>query len=388
MIQHFLENPMIDSLPSSSKPSSRLLSLDAFRGLTMISMIMVNNPGSWDHIYPPLEHAEWHGFTFTDLIFPSFLFIVGVSMAFSFARRLELSDTKHLHIQIIRRTLIILALGLFLNIFSFFNDGNYRIPGVLQRIAICYFFVGLMAVNVKTVGFWIAGTSLLVIYSIGMLLIPVPGYGAGSFDPQGNFCWMVDRALLWGHTWRFAPAEGFDPEGVWSTLPAIVTTLLGYRAGLMLRSEREQNVKLISLFLRGSVCLLTAYLTTAFMPINKQLWTVPYVFLAAGIGLHLLGLLYYLIDLHGYQKVFIPAVIYGSNAIFIYVGSDVVIFIMNKIKLGSGDAQLNLFDYLYEHVFLHLASPINASLAMALTYVLFWLVISSVLYRMKIFIKI
>lgn len=379
---------MNDSQPLAPKPNSRLISLDAFRGFTMMSMILVNNPGSWDHIYPPLEHAEWHGFTFTDLIFPSFLFIVGVSMAFSFARRLQKSDTKHLHIQIIRRTLIIFALGLFLNSFSFFNEGNFRIPGVLQRIAICYFFVGIMVVHLKTIGFWITGISLLVIYSIGMLFIPVPGYGAGVFEPEGSFCWLIDRALLWGHTWRYAPAEGFDPEGIWSTLPAIVTTLLGYRTGLMLRSELEQKDKLTGLFMRGSACLLMAYVTAGLMPINKQLWTVPFVFLAAGIGLQLLALLYYFIDIQGYRKAFLPAVIYGSNAIFIYVGSAIMMFIMNRITITAGEAQLGLYDYLYEQVYLSVASPINASLATGLTYVLVWLAISAILYYFKIFIKV
>ncbi len=379
---------MSNSKVVSSYPSNRLISLDAFRGLTMMSMVLVNNPGNGEYVYSPLEHAEWNGFTFTDLIFPSFLFIVGTSMAFSFARRLQQGDRHQLFIQLVRRSIIIFALGFMLNALSLFYDSHIRILGVLQRIAICYFFTGLMAMYFKSAALWIAGILLLVVYSLGILYVPVPGYGAGVLEPEGSLCWWLDSLILSGHTYGGSPASGFDPEGIWSTLTAIVTTLAGYGAGLLLRSEREESGKLIVLFTRANLCLLLSYLTTAFMPINKQLWTVPYVFLCAGLDLHILGMFYYLIDIRGYRRGITPILVYGSNAIFIYVGSWVLRSILDPIQIGSGEAALNVWDFCYEKFYAVWLSPINASLALSLSYVLLWLGITSILYRKKIFLKV
>lgn len=379
---------MTDSKIVSSYPSGRLVSLDAFRGLTMMSMVMVNNPGNGEHVYQQLEHASWNGFTFTDLIFPSFLFIVGVSMAFSFARRLQQGDRRQLFIQVVRRSIIIFGLGLMLNALSLFYDSNLRILGVLQRIALGYFFVGLMVMYIKPIQLFVAGILLLVIYSLGILFVPVPGYGAGVLEPQGSLCWWLDSLILRSHTYGGAPAAGFDPEGIWSTLTSIVTALAGYGVGLLLRSERDGREKLIVLFNRANICLLLCYFTTAFMPINKQLWTVPYVFLCAGLDMHILAMFYYLIDIRGYRRGITPALIYGSNAIFIYVGSWILRSIIDPIQIGSGEAALSVWDFCYEKFYAAWLSPINASLALSLTYVLVWLGITSILYRKKIFLKI
>ena len=381
---------MTDSKIISSYPSGRLTSLDVFRGLTMMSMVLVNNPGNGEHIYQQLEHASWDGFTFTDLIFPSFVFIVGTSMAFSFARRLQEGTRQELFIQLVRRSIIIFGLGFLLNSLSLFSDSisNIRILGVLQRIAICYFCTGLMAMYIKPIGLWIAGILLLVIYSLGMLFVPVPGYGAGVLGPEGNLCRWLDTMILQHHAYKGAPVSGFDPEGIWSTLTAIVTSLAGYGAGLLLRSDRESKDKLIVLFTRANICLLLSYLTTAFMPVNKQLWTVPYVFLCAGLDLHLLGMFYYLIDIRGFRRGITPAMIYGSNAIFIYVGSWLMRSILAPIHIGSGEASLNVWDFCYEKVFSVWLNPFNASVSLSLLYVLVWLGITYILYRKKIFIKI
>lgn len=366
---------MAESNSNSSRTSGRLASLDAFRGLTMMSMVLVNNPGNWDHVYPPLLHADWHGCTFTDLIFPFFLFIVGTSMAFSFSKRLREGGRTHLYIQLIRRSLIIFALGLILNLLAMLDGDTMRIPGVLQRIALCYFFVGWMVLNLNTFGLWTAGFALLLIYSIGMLWIPVPGHGAGVFDPVGNFCWWLDTMILQGYTWQYAPVAGFDPEGVWSTLPAIVTTLLGYKAGLALRSDRPHHDKLIDVFTSANVCLIVCYLTTAIMPVNKQLWTVPYVLLTAGLAFHALGMLYYWVDLKGCRLGLTPALVYGSNAIFIYVGSSI------------GGAIWNSNHSVYA-IWASWFSPKNASLITGLVYVALWLGIAAILYRKRIFMKV
>lgn len=379
---------MTDSNIISSYPSGRLVSLDVFRGLTMMSMVLVNNPGNGEYVYPPLEHAPWNGFTFTDLIFPSFLFIVGTSMAFSFARRLQQGDRHQILIQIVRRSIIIFGLGFLLNALSLFYDSNIRILGVLQRIAICYFFVGFMAMYIKPMGLFIAGIALLFIYSLGILFVPVPGYGAGVLEPEGSLCWWLDTLILAGHTWGGAPAAGFDPEGIWSTLTAIVTTLFGYGVGLLLHSEREGKEKLIVLFNRANVCLLLCYFTTAFMPINKQLWTVPYVFLCAGLDIHILSMFYYLIDVRGYRRGISPALVYGSNAIFIYVGSWILGSILDVIHIGSGETALDVWDFCYEKIFAMWLSPLNASLALSVSYVLIWLGITSILYRKRIFLKV
>ena len=375
----------------------------------MLSMVLVNNPGTWSSVYPPLLHAEWHGCTFTDLIFPFFLFIVGVSMAFSFAKRLEQAGSRvPLIIQIVKRTIVIFALGLFLSWFGYFNIFEWsisdapqriiealqrilaegRIPGVLQRIAICYFFVSWMAMGLSPRAQWATGFGLLAVYWIGMLFVPVPGYGAGVWEPMGNFGWRVDNLLLFGRTWSHAPAEGFDPEGVWSTLPAIVTTLLGYFTGTWLRTDRDRKEKLIGLFVGGFVCLLLGYALTIWMPYNKNLWTVPYMFHTAGFALQVLAMLYWIADIHGYQRWLKPGLIVGSNAITVYVGCGILARLLWMIKIGEGDAQVSLKAWIVENLLNSWASPMNASLMYGLSYSLLWLGIAAILYRLRIFIKI
>ncbi|MEW6237372.1 MAG: heparan-alpha-glucosaminide N-acetyltransferase domain-containing protein [Candidatus Omnitrophota bacterium] len=370
-------------------PKGRLVSLDAFRGFTMMSMVLVNNAGDWEHIYSPLEHAKWNGCTFTDLIFPFFLFIVGVSMSFSFAKRLQSGgDNSPLIRQLIRRSLIIFALGLFLNALGNFDLHTIRIPGVLQRIAICYFAVGWIVIGLSPFWQWMSAFALLSVYWIGMLFIPVPGYGAGVIEPVGNFCWWIDNHTLGGHTWPNAPAAGFDPEGVFSTLPAIVTTLLGYFAGTWLRSHQEEKSRLIGLFLSGDACLLLGYILTAWMPFNKNLWTVPYVFLTAGLALHLLAFFYLIIDVFGYRKWAVPFLVFGSNAIFVYVLSSIGGELLGMISIGQGEARMDAISWIVQNLFAPWTSPVNASLLYAIAFVLFWLGATSILYCKRIFIKI
>ncbi len=216
----------------------RIVSLDAFRGITIAGMILVNNPGSWSHVYAPLLHAKWHGWTPTDLVFPFFLFILGVAMTFSFARVGEMrAERKALYLKVLRRSLIIFGLGIFLNGFPYFNFAGIRIPGVLQRIAVVYFFASLITLNTSAKGqaLWMSG--LLLGYWALMKLVPVPGYGAGNLTVEGNLAAFVDNALLHGHIWKAA----WDPEGLLSTIPAIATALSGVLTGHLIRSGKERK---------------------------------------------------------------------------------------------------------------------------------------------------
>lgn len=376
---------------SSSAPHStgRLTSLDAMRGFTMMSMVLVNNPGDWGNVYSPLLHVSWHGCSFTDLIFPFFLFIVGVAMPFSFERRIAEGGRDSLFPKIVRRTLILFGIGVLLSVFPrILIDPNaldhFRIPGVLQRIALCYFAVSIITLYLGMAGRIAAGVALVVLYWLGMAFFPVPGYGAGIYEPEGNLCWWLDNLLLFGFTWRHVPAEGFDPEGVWSTLTAIVTTLLGYFAGLWLRSQHEPHRKLVGLFIAGNLAMLLAYCLTPIMPINKQLWTVPYMLLTAGLAVHCLAMFYYFIDIRGYNRGLTPLLIFGSNAIFAYVLSMAGSSVLDSIQVGD----ISLKAWIFQNAFLPWASPINASLAMGLAYTLFCMAVTGILYYKRIFIRI
>ena len=213
----------------TAKTSGRLLSLDVFRGATIAGMMMVNNPGSWWHIYPPFEHAAWNGWTFTDLIFPFFLWIVGVAMTFSFSKRVEQGADRHkLMMHTFQRALAIFAIGLFLNGFPYglifghqFSWATIRIPGVLQRIAICYLVAGSITLYTGRLGQIRWTVAILVVNRILIKMVPVPDFGAGVLEPKGSLAWYIDSHLLSGHTWSGAPAPGFDPEGIFSLFPRL-----------------------------------------------------------------------------------------------------------------------------------------------------------------------
>src|SRR6185503_16251942 len=204
----------------------RLVSLDVFRGITIAGMTLVNNPGSWEHIYWPLEHAQWEGWTPTDLVFPFFLFIVGVSITLALGNRVERGSNKRdLYLKILKRSLIIFAIGLFLNGFPYFNLSELRIPGVLQRIAVCYFFASIIFLNTKVTAQIIISVVLLIIYWLLLTYVPAPGFAAGDLTKQGSLPSFVDRMVFGNHVW--AQAKVYDPEGLLSTIPAVVTTLIG-----------------------------------------------------------------------------------------------------------------------------------------------------------------
>ena len=293
----------------------RMVSLDVFRGVTIAAMILVNDPGSWSHIYPPLEHAEWNGWTPTDLIFPFFLFIVGVSLTLSFASRIARGLTRRaLMIHVVRRSALIFAIGLFLNGFPDFDLSSIRIMGVLQRIALCYLVAGLLYLatfqrepaadrpprvraNLRVTA--AVAIALLVGYWALMTFVPVPGYGAGHLGKDDNLGAYVDRTLMGGHLW--SESVTWDPEGFLSTFPAIASLLIGILAGEWLRSDRLAGRKALGLAVAGLVLLAAGRLLHPYFPINKNLWTSSFVMFTGGFAMLALAACYWWVDVRGWQ---------------------------------------------------------------------------------------
>lgn len=380
------------------KSGARLVSLDVFRGATIAAMLLVNNPGSWSAVYPPLEHAPWHGWTFTDVIFPAFLWIVGVSMALSFARRGEEgADRRQLLAHVWRRAAIIFALGLLLATFPFgllpthhFSFATIRVPGVLQRIAVCYLVAAAIFLRSSWRGqvAWTVG--LLAGYWALLTFVPVPGYGAGQLGAAvGNLPWWIDSHLLAGHTWSGAPAPGFDPEGILSTVPAIASTLLGALAGHLFRRADPDSGKVLRLAALGFGLLGAGLALDCWMPINKNLWTSSYAIFMAGWATVLCTGFYWLIDVRGYRRWALPFEIYGMNALVMFVLAGLVGRLLGLIRWTDGaGAVVTLKGWIYQGLFVPFASPVNASLAFAIMFVLVFLAIAWAMWRRKWFIKV
>jgi predicted acyltransferase len=377
--------PATQITPPTAGPS-RLESLDVFRGLTIAGMTIVNNPGTWSAVYPPLLHAEWHGWTPTDLIFPFFLFIVGVSMVFSYdARRARGHSRRELMLHVLKRSAVIFALGLFLNGFPWFNLATIRIAGVLQRIAVVYLIAGAIVLRWGRRGRIVATALCLFGYWALMMLVPVPGYGVGRLDPEGNLAAYVDRAVMLGHLWK----PMWDPEGILSTIPAIATALLGVFAGEWLRSPRSMRAKVIGMVAWGVVGLTIGRLWHVWFPINKNLWTSSYVIFTAGFALVVLAVCYWLIDIRGWRLWGRPFVWLGVNPLAIYALSSFVSENLDVWKVANIDGrEYGIKALLYHRFFEPLASPMNASLLWAMAYLLVWVLVAWVLYRKRIFIKI
>ncbi len=390
--------------------NKRLLSIDIFRGLTVILMTIVNNPGDWGHIYAPLEHAEWHGYTLTDLVFPSFLFIVGISTVLSKPSEDQLW-------KICKRALRIFLLGLSLSFFSKIKAGDFtlvvrllamalatvaflgdyplrrqfwvavgafglmiglcfsgmedfehvRIPGVLQRIAVVYLLVGLLhtytSVRVQT-GVFIAS---LAGYWALMNFVDVPGIGVANLEVNKNLAAWLDNYLLEGHLW--ATSKTWDPEGILSTLPAVATGLAGLFAGRYLQGSPKASV----LFAFGALALVGGTIWGWYFPINKALWTSSYVLVAAGWDLLLLGFLQATVHLGRMaDRYWKPVLIFGMNPMLVFFFSGIIPRVLGMIKIGDEGLTSWIYSRGIEPLF---AEKINASLAGALIYVLIWAVI-------------
>jgi len=381
-----------------SDSQNRLVSLDVFRGMTVAGMVLVNNPGTWSAIYDPLEHAEWNGITPTDYVFPFFLFIVGVAITLALGRRVETGGVNgEIYWKIIKRAIVIFLLGLFLATFPFYNftKGEWldvstvRIMGVLQRIAVCYLCAALIFLHTNWKQQAIIAAALLLLYWALMTLIPVPGCEVTSIsDKACNLSAYLDRAILTeNHIWK--QGKVYDPEGLLSTIPAIVTTLAGVLCGHWIRRKIEDNEKVAGVFFFGVALLALGYVWQLAFPLNKSLWTSSYVVYTAGLALCFLGFCYWLIDIKGYQAWAKPFVIFGVNALVLFVGSGVMARLLGIIKVGEADGKsVSLQQWIFDHLFLPFAEPINASLAFAISFILVWLLLMWLLYRKRIFIKI
>ncbi|WP_255541991.1 acyltransferase family protein [Lysobacter changpingensis] len=351
----------------------RYASVDALRGLTVAAMLLVNNPGDWGHVFAPLEHAAWHGCTPTDLIFPMFLFIVGVSIALALLPRVERGDdVRALTKTVLVRAARIVGLGLLLHLCALwaFDLPHYRVMGVLQRIGLCFAAAGVLALHTRARAQWVL---------IGALLA---GYGAllatgGSLEPFVNIASRIDHALLGAHVYQLdaATGRGHDPEGLVSTLGALATTLLGLRAGEWLRRGNRR-----ALWIAGAVAMAAGLAWSSWQPLNKNLWTPSYVLWTGGIACWVLAIFHSLIDLRGWPPL---GRAFGVNAIAAYAGSAFMLYAL--VALGW-------LDPLYQHAFAGWITPHSgpyvASLSYAIAFVLVWWGVVRVLDARKVYFKI
>lgn len=419
----------------------RLISLDVFRGFTILLMTIVNNPGSWASIYPPLEHAEWHGCTPTDLVFPFFVFIMGTAIPFAM-------PTKHFDSvvfnKIIVRSLRIFCLGFFLAFFGRFELfglegipllilrllitfavayallGNFtlkiktylvlgifaillflayskieayedvRIPGVLQRIGIVYFFASLLYLKTNLKKQLIVAASILILYWFLMAFVPVPGFGPANFEKGTNLAAWLDNILLNGHLWSVS--KTWDPEGILSTLPAIGTGILGMWIGQILNLPINKIEIVKKLAITGIALVITGLLWNIIFPINKSLWTSSYVLYTAGIATICLTILYYIIDIANYKKWTKLFLIWGVNPMIVFFFSGIIPRVMSYIKVQSPEIateQINLQTLIYKYgIATCFENPLNSSVAYAILYAIFWSCILWVFYKKKMIFKV
>jgi predicted acyltransferase len=415
----------------------RITSIDIFRGLTMMLMTIVNNPGDWGNVYAPLLHAEWHGATPTDMVFPFFVFIMGTAMPFSTLRTGVI--TKDYFLKILTRSLRIFNLGLFLNFFSKIQVGelegaplvlirliiavglayamlgnfkaniklglaigatalmlilafwggedfaSVRIPGVLQRIALVYFFAALIYQRFDLKGQLIAGALLLISYWAMMALIPVPGGIAPNFDKGTNLAAWIDNTLLPGHLW--ASSKTWDPEGILSTIPTITTVLLGIWTGNIIQNQKSESYKwLLGI---GLALIITGKLWGVVFPINKALWTSSYVLFAGGWAMLVLAIVSVIDEKAGNNPVTRFLIVWGVNPMIVFFGSGILPRALGMVKISHGEESLGTLDYINEAIIKPLfANPMNASLAFAIFYVILWSIILLILDRKKLIFKV
>ncbi|MDO8501060.1 MAG: hypothetical protein Q7S20_04370 [Gemmatimonadaceae bacterium] len=395
----------------STTHRERLLSLDVFRGLTVAGMLLVNNPGTWGAIYPPLEHAAWNGWTPTDLIFPFFLFIVGITTHLSLtARRARGDDDGKLLRQILRRGGIIFLLGFLMAAFPFYQWGtiegmanpslwdrivfraeHVRFLGVLQRIGLVYVFAALLTLRTTLKQQVVIVAALLYGYWFAMTLIPIPGKDIGALllnVPSETLAAYLDRAILTpNHIW--SGSVTYDPEGPFSTIPAIGTAILGVIAGRWIGQPRPLIERIAGLFAAGCLAMVAGLMWNWSFPINKNIWTSSYVLFTAGMGCAGLATIMWLTDEHNVRWWTKPLAIYGMNPIVAFVGSGVlarIIYTLWKVPYNGKPTPVE--SVIYNEVFAPFMEARNASLAMAFATVVFWFAILAFLYRRKIFLKI
>ncbi len=426
--------------------------------MTIAGMVLVNNPGTWSSAYGPLKHAEWHGITPTDYVFPFFLFIVGVAIPMALSKRVADGITRDVCWKIVTRAVKIFSLGLMMSMIPFFvfgetglpqlikfaimlgfsaalflyladkkkiaaivggvsaltilvlwiagtqfvwyNFGTMRIPGVLQRIAVCYLIVSIMYLHTTWKQQTLIGIGLLLIYWLLMTVVPVPACEITSIDSKAcNLAAFLDRVILGvDHMWR--GGKVFDPEGILSTIPALVTTISGVLTGSWLsrKSDAEgligdggnSRISTVSgLFFFGTLLLTIGWSWSLVHPLNKSLWTSSYVVYTTGLALLTLAFCYFLIDIKGYKRWAKPFVIFGVNALALFVFSGIMARMLGLVKVSGGDGkEITLQQWIFQTFFLSWADPINASLAYAISFILFWLFLMWLLYRRRMYVKV
>ena len=419
----------------------RLTSLDVFRGFTILLMTIVNNPGSWASIYPPLEHAEWHGCTPTDLVFPFFVFIMGTAIPFAMpAKHFDWAVFN----KIMVRSLRIFCLGLFLSCFSRIHLfglegipllairlviafavayallGNFslkvktylvigifviliglaysglehfedtRIPGVLQRIGIVYFFASILYLKTNLKTQLIVAASILIGYWLLMAFVPVPGVGPANFEKETNLAAWLDNLLLNGHLWSVS--KTWDPEGILSTLPAIGTGIIGMFIGQLLNLPIPKIEIAKKTAIAGVALVITGLLWNIIFPINKSLWTSSYVLYTAGIATICLTILYYIIDIANYKKWAKLFLIWGVNPMIVFFFSGIIPRVMSSIKVQNPEVtseEINVQSLIYNHWIVPcFENPLNSSLAYAIIYAIFWSFVLWIFYKNKLVFKV
>jgi len=418
------------------KPA-RLLSLDVFRGASMAAMVLVNDPGDWGHIYPPLEHSKWDGCTPTDLIFPFFLFMVGVSIVYAMeSKKAAVENHGSIILHAFRRMVTLITLTLLVQLFYhpaspgtlqcialvllmgivlyvntkantliwaitlvvtailgwFLNHNGVvylRLPGVLQRIAVVYFICTLLYLKTSAkTRVWLFAIALIGYYVI-MCFIPVPGVGYANLQPETNMgAWLDKLVFTSNHLW--AESHTWDPEGLLGVIPSLATGLFGIRVGTWLkRNDRDDSTKVTWMFVYGILAVVISLIWDLFFPINKALWTSSFVLYTGGLATITLATLYWLIDVQGYKKYTAFFVAFGVNAITAYLLSDIVPGLIALIKVNNADGvKIDLFSYFYQTLFVPYFSPVNASLMDAIAFVLLVWFLVWLLYRRKIIIKV
>jgi predicted acyltransferase len=354
-----------------------------FRGLTIAGMILVNNSGDGRHTYWPLEHAKWNGWTPTDLVFPFFLFIVGVAMVYSFSSRAARGQTRGaLLLHVLKRSAIIFALGLFLYAYPRFDWHTARIPGVLQRIAVVYLFASALFLYTGRRTRAVVTAFLLIAYWLLLTRVPVPGIGAGVLTMDGNLVGYLDRRLIYNHLWI---AHRFDPEGILSTIPSVATCLLGIFAGEWMRSTRNVKEKLAGIFAASAVGLIAGQIWNLWFPINKMIWTSSYVLFTAGFALFLFGLCYWVVDVRGWKRWSIPFLIFGLNPLGIYFLASWAETAFYVHHIGGKSIHQALYGRFFAST---ISDPYLASLAWAICFVLASFLVAWLLYRKRVFIRV
>jgi predicted acyltransferase len=369
----------------------RIAALDAFRGITIAGMLLVNNPGTWDAIYPPLEHAPWHGWTPTDLIFPFFVFVVGITTHLSLVARAGRGDSdRALTLRILRRGGLIVLFGLLLQAFPYVpvdRITQLRFPGVLQRIGVCYVAAALLSRRRDNRAVAIITAILLLGYWALQALVAPPGVATPTLDvPQDTLSAWIDRTVFGEHLWR--QSHTWDPEGLLSTLPAIGTCLLGVLAGRWLATSRALPERLNGLFAAGAIGAMTGLVWNWVFPINKNLWTSSYVLFTAGLACLTLATCAWLIDARGRGRWAAPAVTYGKNPMVAFIGSGVMARLLGMLHLTMGGESVTLQQAIYRGGFASWLAPRNASLGFAIGFVALWYGILRLLERRGVILKV